>query len=527
MRDFLALLTALEAARGAGERIAALSDGLRRAEAAEAAWIVALLLGIRPARILNSQRLRALLARASGLPEWLIEACHAHAGDLAETAALLLPGGGPGLPPLARLVEEELLPLAARPLAEREQAVLSLWARARPDERFALNKLLTGGWRLGVARGTVIRALARLSGQDPWRIAERLAGDWQPSAGHYQALVTGQGEGSDPARPYPFFLASPLGGPPMALGAPEAWLAEWKWDGIRAQLIRRGPTTAIWSRGGERIEARFPELAAALARLPADAVLDGEVLIWRESRPEPFSALQRRLQRRHPSRRLLAELPARFLAFDLLECRGEDLRPLPLAERHRRLRELIEKSPHEISISDCLDFTDWEELAVLRERCRAFGVEGLMLKRRDSPYRVGRVRGDWWKWKLEPYTVDAVLVYAEPGHGRRAGLLTDYTFAVRGGEGQWVPIAKAYSGLTEEEIIELDRWLRRHTRQRFGPVRQVEPRWVFELAFEGIAPSTRHRAGLALRFPRILRWRRDLDPSAADTLDALRALLAG
>ncbi len=524
MKPFVALLAALERARGARDREAALGAFFAQADHADAAWTVALLLGQRPGRILDGRRLRALLARASALPEWLVELCHAHAGDLAETLALLLPGAGEGLPPLARLIEEQLLPLRQRPLAEREAALLSLWARALPEERLALCKLLTGGWRVGVARGTVIRALARCAGLEPWQIEEHLAGHWQPDREAFRALLDAGTSARDPARPYPFFLASPLVPAPGDLGEPSAWLAEWKWDGIRAQLIRRAGTLALWSRGGERLDEHFPELGAALARLPCDCVLDGEILVFRDERPQPFAALQRRLKRRKPSRRLIAELPVRFMAFDLLERAEEDLRALALVERRALLAQILERSPHEIALSALLDFGDWNELAALRRRSRERGVEGIMLKRKDSPYRSGRVRGDWWKWKIEPYTVDAVLVYAAPGHGRRAGLLTDYTFAVRAGEA-WVPVAKAYSGLTEGEIVELDRWLRRHTLQRFGPVRQVAPRWVFEIAFEGVARSSRHRAGIALRFPRILRWRRDLEPESASSLDELRALL--
>lgn len=525
MRDFVALLQALDRAAGQRARRLALAEYFARSDPADAAWTVALLLGHRPARILDAARLRDLLARVSGLPRWLVDSCHAHVGDLAETAALLLPSAGEGLPPLATLIEGELLPLAKRPLAEREQGVLSLWARARAEERFALNKLLTGGWRLEVARATVVHALSLCSGLEPWRIAERLAGDWKPSAESFRALLAAEETQRDLARPYPFFLASPLPGAPQALGLPSDWCAEWKWDGIRAQLVRRGDTLAIWSRGGERLDASFPELLRALADLPEDLVLDGEVVAWGDARPQPFASLQRRLQRRQPSRRLIAELPVRFLAFDLLERANRDVRAAPWLARRAALQQVLEKRNDFLAISDCLDFSTWDELAALRGRSRELGVEGVMLKRKDSPYRAGRVRGDWWKWKIEPYTVDAVLLYAEPGHGRRAGLLTDYTFGVRADDGAWVPIAKAYSGLTEEEIVELDRWLRRHTLKRFGPVRQVEPRQVFELGFEGIAPSGRHRCGLALRFPRILRWRRDLDPSAVSHLDELRALL--
>ena len=327
----------------------------------------------------------------------------------------------------------------------------------------------------------------------------------------------------DRSRPYPFFLASPLEEPVAALGPREDWIAEWKWDGIRAQIVRRAGAAHLWSRGEELITHRFPEIAAAATRLPDGTVLDGEVLGFRDGRPLPFSALQQRIGRRKQVAQMVRAVPAVFMAYDLLEDEGIDVRDRPMDDR-RRMLERHAAIPGVLRTSGVVTAASWSELAAVRSESRTRGVEGLMLKRRSSLYGVGRRRGDWWKWKIDPYTIDAVLIYAQPGSGRRASLLTDYTFGVWH-EGELVPIAKAYSGLSNGEIAELDKWIRRHTRERFGPVRHVEPVHVFELGFEGIAASSRHRSGVAVRFPRMLRWRTDKQAEEADTLDRVRRIL--
>jgi DNA ligase-1 len=348
-------------------------------------------------------------------------------------------------------------------------------------------------------------------------------GDWTPTAEWYTAVLSHEQSDEDRSRPYPFYLASPLDADPSVLGDPADWLIEWKWDGIRAQLVRRGGTVHLWSRGEELITHRFPEIAAAATRLPEGTVLDGEVLAFRDGVPLPFSALQQRIGRQKQVAQMARAVPVVFMAYDILEDEGVDVRAQPLVDRRERLRTRLE-SEGVLRVSPTLEAADWTALGDQRADSRSRGVEGLMMKRRTSPYGVGRKRGDWWKWKIDPYTIDAVLIYAQPGSGRRASLLTDYTFGVWDGE-ELVPIAKAYSGLSNDEIDEMDKWIRRHTRERFGPVRHVEPTHVFELGFEGIARSARHRAGIAVRFPRMLRWRRDKKPADADTLETVRRLL--
>jgi DNA ligase-1 len=463
-------------------------------------------------------------------------------GDGAETIALLVEGsGGKGEDlALSEWVEGRLLRLPTLDAAEQRTAMLAWWDELSGTELLLLNKMVTGELRVGVSHRLLVRAVARFAGLDEGVVAHRLGGAWRPTPTAFAALVAGAGEGeaAPPSRPYPFYLASPLEGPAEALGHRSEWLVEWKWDGIRAQAIKRKGRVWVWSRGDELITERFPEIAESAARLPEGIVIDGEVMAYRDG-PLPFAILQRRIGRKELTRAVLAAAPAAMVCYDLLEERGTDLRGLPLAERRRRLIEVLGALPGgKLVLSPEIAGTDWEGVGAARAASRERNAEGVMLKRLSSAYQVGRKRGDWWKWKIDPYSVDAVLVYAQPGHGRRANLLTDYTFAVwdrpRGdglfeaaepGKVELVPFAKAYSGLTDEEIARLDQWVRRHTIERFGPVRAVEPVLVFELHFEGIAKSPRHRSGVAVRFPRIARWREDKRADEADTLDRVKELM--
>ena len=393
-----------------------------------------------------------------------------------------------------------------------------------PTERFLFNKLLTGGFRMGVAQGLLTRALAAATGMPETTLAHRLMGNWGPGQTSFASLISGT-EGAD-ARPYPFALASPLEDQKDTLGPPADWIAEWKWDGIRGQLIHRPGAFALWSRGEKLITDRFPEFAALADVLPEGTVIDGEVLAWGNHAPLPFAALQKRIGRKTVPKKLLAEAPARMLAYDLLEAEGTDLRATPLQDRRARLAAIIAALPPglPLALSPALPFADWASLTALRGTARAEQAEGLMLKRATSPYHTGRKRGDWWKWKLDPYTVDAVMLYAQAGHGRRANLYTDFTFGIRAGN-DLVPFTKAYSGLTDAEFSEITRWVNTHTLERFGPVRKVPAELVFELAFEGIQESPRHKSGIALRFSRMIRWRRDKSVADIDSIATLRALL--
>ncbi|MES1931037.1 ATP-dependent DNA ligase [Salinisphaera shabanensis T35B1] len=536
MRAFTDLYTRLDASTATNDKIAAMRDYFAIAPAADAAWAVSFLCGRRIKRLIPSARLREWTAEAIDMPLWLVEESYSAVGDLAETVTLLLDEietGDAGLDiALHDWVEQRILPLRDLDDEDRKRRILGYWRELPTDARFTLNKLLTGAFRVGVSRRLVTRALAETADIEPARIAHRLMGRWRPTPEFFERLIDPEDRGEDAAQPYPFFLASPIEQAPIQamadLGDRSDWHAEWKWDGIRAQLIRRQGQCHIWSRGEDLMEGRFPELEAAAADLPDGCVLDGEILAWAEgdSRPLPFARLQRRIGRLKPSANMQAKHPVRFLAYDLMEYEGEDIRETPIETRRAKLESLVGTADDgaRIAVSANVESSGWDELATLRERSREFATEGFVLKRAGSPYRVGRTRGDWYKWKVDPYSIDAVLLYAQPGSGRRSSLLTDYTFAVWDGE-NLVPFAKAYSGLTDEEIGQVDHWIRRNTRERFGPVRSVEPTHVFELHFEGIQASNRHKSGIAVRFPRIARWRHDKRIEDADTLDGVKALL--
>lgn len=531
MHRFAALYAELDRTASTLAKREAITAYLREAPPADAAWAVHVLGGGKLRRLATSTELRQALAASTGYADWLIDESYQHVGDLAETIALMLPPGDGSLGdvPLHVWLEQRLPVLAKMDSAERSATLQSWWRALKPEQVFLLNKLITGSLRVGVSQRLVVQALAAWSGQPTDLIAHRLSGAWKPTATALAALAEAVGEDEHLAdRPYPFFLASPLEGDVAALGDPRDWLAEWKWDGIRAQLMWRDGRAGLWSRGEERLDGRFPEIEQAATLLPVDGVLDGELVAWdvQASRPLPFTALQKRIGKLKPGAKLLAGTPVRFIGYDLLEYTGDDLRERPLHARRALLAGMLAGSDDALMLSPALVSHSWEALATERESSRERQTEGLMLKRLDSPYRVGRKRGDWWKWKVDPHTIDAVLLYAQPGHGRRSGLFTDYSFGVWH-EGELVTVAKAYSGLDDAEIARLDRWIRAHTTERFGPVRAVEPVHVFELAFEAVQLSGRHKSGVAVRFPRIARWRTDKQPADADHLDDLRRLATG
>ena len=527
MRRFADLFAALDATTRTNAKVAAMAEYFASVDPADAAWAVHFLRGYRPKRLIPVRRLAGWAMEAADVPDWLFEECYHAVGDLAETIALLLPDPVAASDrPLHRWVEERLLPLAGEDEETQRAVILEAWGSLDGTARFLWNKLITGSFRVGVSQSLVVRALARAGGADEAAVAHRLMGSWEPTPESFRHLLSEETGDADLSRPYPFFLAHPLEGTVEDLGEPDEWQAEWKWDGIRAQLIRRAGATWIWSRGEELVTERFPELAEAAALLPDGTVLDGEILPWRDSAPLPFAQLQRRIGRKKLGPKILAEVPVVLVAYDLLEEGGEDLRALPLRERRARLERLVSAARFagRFRLSPLVPATSWREVRAGYEGARDRSAEGLMLKRRDAAYGVGRRKGPWWKWKVEPFTVDAVMIYAQAGHGRRASLYTDYTFAVWH-QGELVPFAKAYSGLSDAEIRTLDRWIRRNTLERFGPVRAVRPEHVFELAFEGIQRSPRHKSGIAVRFPRIARWRTDKPAAEADTLETLHRLM--
>ena len=564
MKGFAELFAELDASTATSAKLAALQRYLATAEARDAAWAVYFLSGGKPRRLVPTARLRELACELAGLPDWLFEECYQAVGDLAETIAHVLPAAEADHDQgLADWIEQRLLPLRGLTDEALRARVRDDWSVLDPAGRFLWIKLVGGGFRVGVSRLLVQRALAAHAGLDPKQVAQRMMGytdaSHQPSADAYRALIAPPQAGAlrDPGQPYPFFLAHPVDLAPHAPGQPlgplHDWLAEWKYDGIRAQLVRREGGVWLWSRGEELVTERFPEVAQWAESLPDGTVLDGELLVWRDDDPQQqpasFALLQQRIGRKSLTRKLLAELPVRFMAYDLLEQAGHDLRAQPQQQRRAELEALI--AAHQGLLSPRVQAADWTALALERERSRALGVEGLMLKRLDSAYGVGRSKsgGLWLKWKIDPMTVDGVLIYAQAGHGRRASVYTDYTFAVwnraprdadeaaavvdaiarreppQPGGLQLVPFTKAYSGLSDAEFRQVDAVIRKTTLEKFGPVRSVRPTLVFELGFEGIARSTRHKSGVALRFPRMLRIRHDKPLHEATALAELEALL--
>ncbi|MFN9272446.1 MAG: ATP-dependent DNA ligase [Planctomycetia bacterium] len=536
MKAFSDLYWRLDATTSTNEKLAALRDYFSAAPPDDAACALHVLSGGKQSRAVSTGLLREWAAEAAGLPLWLVEECYAQVGDLAETLALVLPpptatdAGDEGL---AAMFRDTIERLRQEPEEGKHAIVKEIWRRLAARERIVWHKLLTGGCRVGVSRTLVARALADVAGVDPAVMAHRLMGIDLAEPGAYRRLVDRETGDRDARHPYPFFLAAPLENEPHELGTVADWQAEWKWDGARAQIVRRGDDVAVWTRGEELVNDAFPEITAAAAALPAGTVLDGELLAIRAGRLLGFSSLSKRISRKRVTKKVLAEIPCGFVAYDLLEADGQDLRGLPLAERRERLERFGFRpfdpdsgadEPGPLLLSPRVDRDSWEELAATRSTARDRGVEGLMLKRRAAPYGVGRTRGDWWKWKIEPLEIDAVLLYAQAGHGRRAGLHSDYTLGVWH-DGRLVTIAKAYSGLSDAEIVEVDRIVRATTREKHGPVRICEPTLVFELAFEGVARSTRHKSGVAIRFPRIVRWRRDKQPADAGTLGDLLTMI--
>ena len=553
MKRFTQLFSELDRTNRTNEKVAALEAYFREAAPEDAAWALYFLCARKLPRAFSSTTLRAIAIEESQLAPWLMEECYHAVGDLGETIALILPRAeSESSLPLHRLVKERLLPLQSAGHGARALLVQT-WRELNDLERFVWNKLITGSFRVGVAQTLVARALAIVAGIEPAIMAHRLMGQWQPTTADFQRIISGHGvSGQEVARPYPFFLASPLTEAPADLGDLRDWQIEWKWDGIRGQLIHREGQVLVWSRGDEMVNDAFPEIAGVGSALPAGTVLDGEIVAWENEMPQSFARLQRRLGRKVVTDKMRVQFPVVFLAFDLLEWQGQDWRGRPLYERHEQLEKMVHEamampmaketngkletpdlfeafSPTPtlrlpLRLSPLIQAVSWEELARIRSESRARHVEGIMLKRLSSPYGVGRQRGDWWKWKIEPLVMDAVLINAQLGHGRRASLYTDYTFGVWHA-GKLVPVAKAYSGLSDEEIAEVDKFVRSNTEDKFGPIRAVKPELVFELAFEAIQKSSRHKAGLAVRFPRMNRWRHDKKPQDADTLENLQALL--
>src|SRR5215218_9154867 len=490
-------------------------------------WVIAIFSGRRPKRAVNTTQLATYAVEMINLPFWLFEESYHTVGDLAETITLLLPektSKGENIKPLHYYIEQ-LKSIEKEAEEIRKQFIIESWMEMDHAGRFVFNKLITGGFRIGVSQKLMVNALAKTIQLEPSVIAHRISGNWDPSAISFNELLSEHTLNTDWSKPYPFYLAYAIEENIELAGDPNEWQAEWKWDGIRGQVIKRNGELFVWSRGEELMTEKFPEYHSLQAVLPDGIAIDGEIIPSVDEKPLPFALLQTRIGRKNLTKKQLQEAPIAFFAYDLLEYNGADWRGKPLEERRQQLEELVLATAHPtLIISPVIPFTTWEELASLRATSRELGAEGIMLKRKSSVYQVGRRRGDWWKWKIDPLTIDAVMVYAQKGAGRRSNLYTDYTFAVRDGD-KLVAFTKAYSGLTDKEFAQVDAFVKRNSIEKFGPVRTVKPELVFEIAFEGIAASNRHKSGVALRFPRISRWRHDRKADEINTLEDLKNML--
>ena len=529
MIRFAALFDAIDRTTKTNEKLGALVSYFNYANHADAAWATYFLCGYKLRQLVPTKLLRAWAAEEANIPSWLFEESYHSVGDLAETLTLIVPPGAmlDDLS-LSYWVQQRLMPLRAMDEAEQRAAVISIWKQSPLHMRLVILKLITGAFRVGVSKSIVTRAIAEHAGVSSDVISHRLMGTWKPTASFFENLISKEVQDTIASQPFPFCLAHPIDPElgPESIGESKDFAAEWKWDGIRGQVIRREEQVFIWSRGEDLMENRWPEIESAAQLLPDGTVLDGEILAsLGENQVLPFANLQKRIGRKVVSNKLMKEVPVIFQAFDLLQEAGEDIRSHPFSERRQRLDRLLSTINHpHLCRTQLLQGASWSEWAKIRDQSREMNAEGLMLKRWDASYEVGRVRGVWWKWKVLPYTIDAVLIYAQKGHGKRSGLYTDYTFALWE-DGILVPFAKAYSGLDDEEIKAVDRFIRQNTRESFGPVRSVAPALVMEIAFEGLQRSPRHKSGIATRFPRIVRWRHDKKPEDANTLAELMDLL--
>lgn len=533
MKNFASLIKTLDSTTKTNTKVAALAEYFAKASDTDKVWTIAILSHRRPPRPVNTTLLRQWASELSNIPLWLFEESYHIVGDLAETIALVIPSNPLQTDKSLTEFLEEMILLKKKPEEEKKEYLYNNWKALDYYERFVFTKLITGGFRIGVSQKLMTKALSKATEINEDILAYKLMGNWDPKTITFQELILEENENDYLSKPYPFYLAYAIENEVNDLGDVQEWSAEHKWDGIRSQTIFRNDELFVWSRGEELVTDKYPELEKLVGIIPNGTVIDAEILPYANNTIGTFNDLQTRIGRKTVSKVLLKKTPVILKAYDILEWEGNDIRQLPFIERRKLLEKLFktisttEDLPFQIS--ETIHFNTWEEVAKERDRAREMHSEGLMLKRKDSPYLVGRKKGDWWKWKVDPLTIDAVLTYAMRGHGRRSNLFTDYTFALwntnEEGEKELVTFAKAYSGLTDAEFRKVDAWIKKNTLERFGPVRSVTPHHVFEIAFEGIALSKRHKSGIATRFPRIIRWRHDKKIEDANTIEDLKSLI--
>lgn len=525
MKTFASLVHALDSTNKTNQKMEAIHHFLEVAEDKDKLWFLALFSGRRPKRGVSTTLLREWVKEITSIPDWLFQESYASVGDLGETISLLLP------PPIGymdfSLAEwmDKIHNLSRYDESQKKEFILQVWANLPHQERFIFNKLLGGSFRLGVSTKGLINAISSYYNLEASAVSHSIMGEWTVENSSFEELIHGQYVDSNLSKPYPFCLAYPIEGVEQTLIDLKDWQIEYKWDGIRGQVIKRNQEVFIWSRGEELVTDQFPEIVEEIKNWEGDFVLDGEILAIADGEILNFTALQKRLNRKVISKKLLEEVPIGLYLYDILEITHQDVRQESMQARRALLEGLLADKPLiNIKISPLIQVDSLESLKSVREQARDINSEGLMLKHTNSVYHVGRKKGHWWKWKIDPLTIDAVLIYAQKGSGRRSSHYTDYTFAVRDGD-NLVTIAKAYSGLTDKEIQEVSRFVNKNAVEKFGPVRTVKPELVFEIAFEGIGWSTRHKAGVALRFPRILRWRKDKTVAEIDNLESVKKLI--
>ncbi|MFN4083681.1 MAG: ATP-dependent DNA ligase [Bacteroidia bacterium] len=531
MKDFALLVSYLGSTAKTKQKIDALANYFAIAHPKDKIWVIALFTGKRPKRLVKTSLLKECCIKSTSIDEWLFNECYHTVGDLAETITLLLPDISNNILPESKPLSfyiDNFLRLADSTDEDKINFILDCWSKFSKEEIFVFNKIITGGFRIGVSQAVITQAISKHTGLNAETVAHCLTGNWNANEIEFDEFFS-LAINQNYSKPYPFYLCYALDEELISLGNPNDWFAEWKWDGIRGQLIKRNNALYVWSRGGELLTDKFPEYHVLLNLLPDGIVLDGEIICVepneQEIKPLPFSLLQTRIGRKTITKKQLQQAPVSFIAYDLLEHNGIDLREQSLLHRRALLENIISKvNNHVLKISPLVDFNNWDELTLTREKSRVINSEGLMLKLKNSVYEQGRKKGSWIKWKVNPYVIDCVMVYAQKGRGRRSNLYTDYTFAVKNGN-ELVSFTKAYSGLTDKEIAEVDAFVKKNALEKFGPVRTVKPELVFEIAFEGIALSNRHKSGVALRFPRINRWRKDKTIDEINTLDDLKKLL--
>jgi DNA ligase 1 len=525
MKLFASLFAQLDLSNKTSDKLSALKLYFSQAPDKDKLWALALFTHKRPKRQVTTTKLKEWCQEIAGIPEWLFQESYHTVGDLAETISLLLPPGDSGDDRSLTYWITYLQELEGKEEMEKKEKIKEAWEMLTKNERFVFTKLMTGSFRVGVSQNLVTRAVAEAYDMEKTEVAHRIMGNWSPEDIEFENLILHENKEDNLSRPYPFYLAHPLEMSPEELGDVRDWQAEWKWDGIRGQIIHRAGEVYVWSRGEELVSDKFPELIDMGKSLPDGTVLDGEIIPFVEGMPLPFAILQTRIGRKNLSKKILQDAPISFIAYDVLEWENQDIRTRSMQDRRKILEHIKHNVDHDkLELSSPVETESWEDLAALRETSRSMMAEGFMLKRKDTPYEVGRKRGGWWKWKVNPLTIDGVMLYAQKGSGRRADLYSDYTLAVWDGP-TLVPFAKAYSGLTDAELRQVDQFVKKNTKERFGPVRTVKPTLVFEIAFEGIQESSRHKSGIALRFPRIARWRKDKKAEEANTLSDLKDFL--